>query len=149
MDPLQPQPQPTRCPKCAGAMTASSDAYGPYLRCFTCGHHVDLITVNGRLVPRPPPSTAWTPDAVLPTDNAYTCDEAPKCTDCPLPFCKFEVKAYDQTKAFNRKQQEILAIILNEGLSTPEAADRFGISERTVYRIKARGRASPPPPKEP
>ena len=36
--------------------------------------------------------------------------------------------------------EERMAIIAAENLTLPQAADRFGITERTVLRIKARAR---------
>ena len=138
-----PQP-PTRCPKCDGAMATYADAHGAYLRCFQCGNHIELITREGQLTPRPPSSPKWAPDASLPGIDTYTCNEAPACTQCPLPFCKYEVNRYDQTQAHRKKHQAILKTIADEDLSVGEAAERFGLSLRTIFRIKANGRLQPP-----
>ena len=148
MDTPHQQPPLTKCPKCNGLMLPSNDAHGPYLRCFQCGTLIELTDQDGRLDPRPPASPEWSQEANLPTDDAYTCDEAPRCTECPLPFCKFEVKGYDHARIFQEKHRRILDTIESEDLSIAEAAARFNLSKRTIFRIKAWGRRQPNPQQE-
>ena len=125
-------------------MITSADAYGPYLRCYQCGKTIDLIVVEGRLTPRPPSNTVPTPDPDLPDNVIYTCEEAPTCTTCPLPFCKFEIKGFDQARSLRRRRDHILETINRENLSAPQAAQRFNLNTRTIFRMKARARDQPP-----
>ena len=61
------------------------------------------------------------------------------CLDCPLPKC-VEDMTFEELKAFRRERHdsERVRVIWEEGLSVEEAASKFGITQRTVWRIIAR-----------
>ena len=144
MAPPPQDPLLSRCPKCNATMTTSADAYGPYLRCYQCGKTIDLIVQHGTLVPRPPSDPMPTPEPDLPDNVIYTCNEAPTCTQCPLPFCKYEVTGYDLARATRQRRDHILETMERENLTAPQAAKRFNLNTRTIFRMKARARAQPP-----
>ena len=68
------------------------------------------------------------------------CLHAPKCLSCPLPQCVHDSPRIIQKMRSAINDEERMAIIAAENLTLPQAADRFGITERTVLRIKARAR---------
>ena len=72
----------------------------------------------------------------IPPDRG--CDVAPKCLECPLPQCKHD----DPLGYVRGLMQQRDALILEEmeqrGLSVEEAAQVFGITVRTIFRVKAR-----------
>ena len=72
------------------------------------------------------------------------CEESPPerggCLQCPLPTCRFDSAG----RLFrSRREARDREIIRGRFTSTvPQLADRFKVSERTAYRILARGRAA-------
>ena len=72
------------------------------------------------------------------------CEAAPKCLECPLPPCK-----HDDPAAYQRWRRQSagggdaarIATMDRENLTVAEAAERFNITIRTVFRIRARVRA--------
>lgn len=70
--------------------------------------------------------------------NAYPdqgCEYAPRCVDCPLPACR-----YDLMPGSARMQGQMVALIrlLERGVSIADAATRLGISHRGAYRLRER-----------
>ncbi len=70
------------------------------------------------------------------------CEVARTCLECPLSRCKF-----DDMTWFNRYRRmardfRIAAAIHSEGLSTREAAERFSVTPRTIFRILNRCRGA-------
>ena len=68
------------------------------------------------------------------------CEVAASCLACPLPRCK-----YDDLGWYNRNRQlandlRMTAVIEREGLSAEQAAARFAITKRTVFRVLRRSR---------
>ena len=61
------------------------------------------------------------------------CRLSPSCLACPLPQCKHDLPYWRQ-----REQQTRLPVAL--ALPLAEAARALGVTERTVHRIRARGR---------
>ena len=72
------------------------------------------------------------------------CVESPTCLECPLPQCKLDDPRWYRRLLRQRKDLMIIASIDTKGHSkgpaVAEAAARFGITERTVYRVIARNR---------
>ena len=64
------------------------------------------------------------------------CEAAPLCLRCPLPQCKHDVPAQSQRR-YARDYQVALA----EGLTVGATANLLGVSERTIFRAKARLKA--------
>ena len=69
------------------------------------------------------------------------CEESPKCLTCPLPQCRFDNPVAYQLFRRRRSDAQRVLEIEKHNLSATEAADRFGVGERTVFRILARVRA--------
>jgi len=70
------------------------------------------------------------------------CDVHPRCLECPLSVCK-----HDNPRPYLvwRKQQKDkqMEVIIDQATSPTAAAEILGITERTVYRIKARRQRAP------
>ena len=69
------------------------------------------------------------------------CQEAgvSSCLDCPLPWCVEEMTAAERAALAARHREkrdaERVRVIREEGLSVEDAAERFSITSRTVWRI--------------
>lgn len=61
------------------------------------------------------------------------CKIAPHCLECPLPACRYDLPP-KRAGALQRQAQ--LFELLNEGLTADQAAERLGVSRRTVFRLK-------------
>jgi hypothetical protein len=61
------------------------------------------------------------------------CEIAPKCLECPLPACRYDLPP-KRAGALMREAQ--LRALLAEGLTPDEAAVKMGVSRRTVFRLK-------------
>jgi len=70
------------------------------------------------------------------------CSKAPACLTCPLPVCRHDMNPNAFKSAMVRStDQGKLAIMRAESLTVSEAAERFGITVRTVWRILSRNRS--------
>ena len=79
---------------------------------------------------------------VLPENTDYRdtgCNLAPSCLNCPLPRCKYDYPQ-SQRLSVQLRQQRIMAAIDIEGLTVAEAAERFSMTRRAIWGIKARDR---------
>ncbi len=68
------------------------------------------------------------------------CEVAPTCLDCPLPRCKFDDMEWYAKYRRIARDFRMAGIIQEEGLSIAEAAERFAITPRTVFRVLSRCR---------
>ena len=68
------------------------------------------------------------------------CEVAEACLGCPLPRCKFDDMAWYSKYRRMARDLRIMSVIQNEELSVSEAAARFRITKRTVFRILKRCR---------
>ena len=66
------------------------------------------------------------------------CEVASTCFDCPLPRCKFDDMEWFYKYRRLGRYLHMATVIQNEGLTVPEAAERFSITERTVFRVLRR-----------
>ena len=69
------------------------------------------------------------------------CEAAPSCLACPLPVCVEDAPAGWRRR--NRRRLYdfgIVRVIQQEALTAEQAAARFGLTVRSIYRIKARCR---------
>ena len=64
------------------------------------------------------------------------CEIAPSCLRCPLPQCKYDLPVQSQRRYVRDYQ-----VVLIEGLTVGAAANLLGVSERTIFRAKARLKA--------
>ena len=78
------------------------------------------------------------------------CNLAASCLDCPLPTCKYDgPAARKSSRARPGKDQAIAKTIYEEKLSAEQAAERFQVTVRTIYRILGRaGKAAGTYPRE-
>ena len=75
----------------------------------------------------------------LPEQTRYAdtgCEVAPRCLECPLAKCKYdgglvELKIMQQKK----KESEIVRLFKRGRLTAKQLARRFGLTERSIYRI--------------
>ena len=97
--------KPNPCPKCKGILDFAQDSYGSYLHCLNCGKFIDLD---------PPLET---PDGSL------------------IPRRKSGTSGSPRSERGRERYQERFKTIQEQGLSIEQAAERFSVSARTIYRI--------------
>lgn len=68
------------------------------------------------------------------------CEVAVTCLECPLPRCKFDDMEWFGKYRRLARDLRITSIIDEEGLSIADAAQRFSITPRTVFRVLNRSR---------
>lgn len=74
----------------------------------------------------------------LPENYPYPddgCELSPSCLRCPLPQCKYDDPGYSRRGQRRERDTLVMAALSNDGLSVPQAATRFSLSPRTVFRI--------------
>ncbi len=72
----------------------------------------------------------------LPEQTHYRddgCEISPRCLECPLPACRYDMPP-KRAGALLREAE--LRRLLAEGLTADQAAERMGVSRRTVFRLK-------------
>uniref|UniRef100_A0A6M3LXX3 Putative transposase n=1 Tax=viral metagenome TaxID=1070528 RepID=A0A6M3LXX3_9ZZZZ len=67
------------------------------------------------------------------------CELAPSCLNCPFPVCR-EDDGYTVRAFIKRRRDAEILELCQAGLSVGELAERFGLSERSIWRITAGGR---------
>ena len=73
---------------------------------------------------------------LVPSDTG--CQLAAKCLTCPLPVCKEDLDAWEVKLAKMRARSLArVAEIRRLGLTVSEAAAKYGVSRRAVYRWRA------------
>ena len=75
---------------------------------------------------------------VLPERFPYRddgCEVSVSCLRCPLPQCKYDDPGWLRREKRRERDQEVVTTLREQGLSVAEAADRFSLSERTVFRM--------------
>lgn len=68
------------------------------------------------------------------------CEVSAACLDCPLPRCKFDDPAWYQRNRRLARDFQVMYTIQQESLSMEEAAERFSVTVRTIFRILQRCR---------
>ena len=66
------------------------------------------------------------------------CEVSPSCLKCPLPQCKYDDPGWIQRQKRKERDSQVVSSLLEDGLSVPEAAARFALSQRTIFRILGR-----------
>ena len=72
----------------------------------------------------------------LPEQTHYRddgCEISRHCLECPLPACRYDLPP-KRAGALLREAE--LQRLLAEGLTADQAAERMGVSRRTVFRLK-------------
>lgn len=68
------------------------------------------------------------------------CEVSPSCLSCPLPQCKYDDPVWFQRHRRMARDLKVWSTMQSEGLNVEEAADRFSVTVRTVFRIMRRCR---------
>lgn len=68
------------------------------------------------------------------------CEASESCLNCPLPMCRYDDPAWYQRNRRIARDFRVLQTMERESLTVEQAADRFGITVRTVFRILQRCR---------
>jgi AraC-like DNA-binding protein len=66
------------------------------------------------------------------------CEVSPSCLSCPLPRCKYDDPGWLQRLRREERDREVIRTRRSEGLTVPQLASRFGVSQRTIFRILRR-----------
>ena len=111
MEPEQPTGKPGPCPKCRGTLACGEDRYGPYVTCLHCGKLFDLLAAPHGV---PPEKPDFPPSRTVRNRGRLT---------GPM------------TRERREMYREWCAVIRKEGLTVNQAAERFGVSYGTIYRI--------------
>ena len=64
------------------------------------------------------------------------CDVSPSCFTCPLPSCKYDDYTAYLKWMWTKRRAPIQAAL--ETTTVQKTAEQFGVTERTVYRVKAK-----------
>ena len=70
------------------------------------------------------------------------CEVSPSCLNCPLPQCKYDDPVWFQRYRRMGRDMKVWRTIDSESLTAEEAARRFSVTVRTVFRIMRRCRES-------
>jgi len=75
------------------------------------------------------------------------CELAASCLRCPFPTCMYERKGEGRRWLRQRRDREIVRLVVRRKKSIQELAARFGVSPRTVRRtLKSANVPLPPAP---
>ena len=66
------------------------------------------------------------------------CEVSATCLRCPLPQCKYDNPGWLQREKRYDRDRQVIYALHSDGLSAPEAAVRFDLSQRTIFRILKR-----------
>ena len=72
------------------------------------------------------------------------CEVSPSCLTCPLPQCKYDDPLWFQRYRRITRDMKVWSTMQSEALTVEEAADRFSVTVRTVFRIMRRCREAAP-----
>ncbi len=72
------------------------------------------------------------------------CEVSPSCLTCPLPRCKYDDPVWYQKHRRMARDLEVWTTMQAEGLTADEAANRFSVTVRTIFRIMHRCREARP-----
>ena len=68
------------------------------------------------------------------------CEVSLSCLNCPLPQCKYDDPAWFQRYWRYGKDLTVLTAMQLENLTVDQAAERFSVTVRTIFRITRRCR---------
>ena len=72
------------------------------------------------------------------------CEVSPSCLHCPLPQCKYDDPIWFQHYRRIARDLKVLTTIRSEGLTVEQAAERFSVTARTIFRVMRRCREASP-----
>jgi len=68
------------------------------------------------------------------------CEVSLSCLNCPLPQCKYDDPAWFQRYRRFGKDLKVITAMQLENLTVDQAAERFSVTVRTIFRIMRRCR---------
>ena len=68
------------------------------------------------------------------------CEVSASCLNCPLPQCKYDDPGWFQRHRRLARDLKVWSTMQSETLTVEEAAERFSVTVRTVFRIMRRCR---------
>ena len=63
------------------------------------------------------------------------CEVSSSCLSCPLPRCKYDDPVWYQRNRRLARDFKVWTAIQQENLTVEEAAERFSVTARTIFRI--------------
>ena len=72
------------------------------------------------------------------------CEVSESCLNCPLPQCKYDDPIWFQRHRRMARDLRVWSAMQMESLTVEEAAARFSVTVRTVFRIMRRCREAGP-----
>lgn len=68
------------------------------------------------------------------------CEVSASCLNCPLPQCKYDDPVWYQRNRRLTRDFKVWSAIQQDDLTVDEAAERFSVTVRTIFRIMQRCR---------
>ena len=68
------------------------------------------------------------------------CEVSASCLNCPLPQCKYDDPGWFQKHRRIARDLKVWSTMRSESLTAEEAAERFSVTVRTIFRIMRRCR---------
>ena len=68
------------------------------------------------------------------------CEVSASCLSCPLPQCKYDDPVWYQRNRRLARDFKVWSAIQQDDLTVDEAAERFSVTVRTIFRIMQRCR---------
>ena len=78
---------------------------------------------------------------VIPERFSYRdegCDLFESCLRCPLPQCKYDDPGWLRREQRKARDSRVMEALWRDRISVSEAAVRFALSQRTIFRILKR-----------
>ena len=72
------------------------------------------------------------------------CDVSSSCLNCPLLQCKYDDPTWFQRHRRIARDLKVRLTMQSESLTVEEAAERFSVTVRTIFRIMRRCREAAP-----
>ena len=66
------------------------------------------------------------------------CEVSSSCLVCPLSRCRYDDPVWYQRLRRTAKDMKVWRTVESEGLTAEEAAERFSVTERTIFRMISR-----------
>lgn len=70
------------------------------------------------------------------------CHVQPRCLSCPLPQCIYE-STYDPASDEKFRRDTAIVAARDAGTTIPQLCEKFGVSDRTIYRVLQHGPTRP------
>ena len=121
----------SRCSSCQGPLWTQEDGFGKSLRCPTCG----LSTEPGQAQLPMRKRKDYEIDLGAAHLQDRGCEIARRCTECPLPECRFDNPGMYRRYKRVRENEEMIQAVLQERLTNAQAARKYGGNPRTIGKL--------------